>query len=176
MLDIHSYWTGSDTIDRRVSYKTEYEARKDELETNATDVQERIQKVADIFEHETGIILKRYSSGWRPQIVNETTAHSGKLSNHILARAGDVADTPDGHFAWWCFHNQPILAEHGLWMEHPSATVLEAKRTPWCHLQSVAPKSGARCYHPTTESLLTWNEYVADGGKAAGGPLELRNA
>lgn len=176
MLSVLSFWTGSDKTDRRITYKAEYEARKDEFEKNAMDIQERIQKVVDIFEAETGIQLERYASGWRPGEVNEATAHSGKLSNHLSARAGDVKDTPDGHFAWWCFHHQDILKEHGLWMEHPSATVLEAKLTPWCHLQSVPPKSGARCYHPTTESLLTWNEYVSEGGSPAGGPLSTRTA
>lgn len=161
------YWFGSDTIDRRVKYADEYNTNRLVLETNAEETQRRIELLLTIFEDETGIKLTKYSSGWRPSTVNESTSNAAKASHHLLANAGDVMDTPDGHFAWWCFHNQEVLQSHALWMEHPAATVL-GHSTPWCHLQTLPPGSGLRCYHPSQGSVTIWTAFLKSGRKAPG--------
>jgi len=172
---LDSFWKGSDTTDRRVKYKDEYEARKDELEANAADTHRRICAVIAHYESRHGDRLPgRYSSGWRSRMVNDATKNSGKRSAHLDGNAGDVEDSKDGHFAWWCFRNQAVLAQHSLWIEHPVATVLMAKSTPWCHLSRVSPGSGIRCYFPTNDSVKVWNDYVANGGKPEGGPLAIQ--
>lgn len=177
MLSIRSYWTGTDKEDRRFTYVSEYLPRKDLLESNAAEVQWRIQAVADIFTAETGIQLTLYASGWRPKAVNDPTKLSGaaQYSHHLDAEAGDIHDTPDGKFAWWCFSHQEVLQKYALWMEHPCATVLLAKQTPWCHLQIKPPKSGLRVYFPSTNSAETWDKYISEGGVGEGIPLALRS-
>lgn len=170
-----SFWRGSDKADRREKYSTEYEARADLLEANGADTRRRIDAAVLAFEGDTGLSLPGiYSSGWRPSAVNDATANAGKLSTHKDADAGDVKDLPEGEFAWWCFAHQHVLEQLGLWMEHPVATVLLAKETPWCHLQRLAPNSHARIYFPTTASAEAWSKYVEAGGEPHGGPLALR--
>lgn len=178
MLSAISYWKGSDKVDRRITYAREYQQRMEELEGNAKNTTTRIQIVVDIFEKETGIILTEYSSGWRPEAVNDPTklTGAGLHSTHLDANAGDVKDTLLGQFAWWCFKHPEILQEHGLYMEHPCATVLLAIATPWCHLTPIAPKSGLRAFHPSNASVTAWNQYVMNGGKPEGGPLKLRKS
>lgn len=164
---LKGYWFGSDTTDRRIKYKAEYEEKKVELEKNAEETQRRIDSLLAFFEADTGIKLEKYSSGWRPSTVNEATSNAAKASTHMLALAGDVMDTLDGHFAWWCFHHQELMQTHALWMEHPAGTVLDHP-TPWCHLQTVPPKSGTRVYHPNSESVVKWTAFLAAGKKAPG--------
>lgn len=182
---LESFWTGPDETDRRLTAAEEYEQAKDALEANAAETHRRICAVASAFEGATAIVLPgRYSSGWRPQAVNDATANSGKASNHMKAWAGDVADLPDGQFAWWCFVNAHVLEQHQVWMEHPAGTVLRAyakareqKRepTPWCHLQIMPPASHNRIYFPDTASLDEWEAYLKDGG-AAGASFEAWSA
>ena len=57
----------------------------------------------------------------------------------MLCKACDLEDV-DGKLDKWCMDNLHILAEIGLWLEHPSAT------KTWCHIQTVPPKSGKRVY------------------------------
>jgi hypothetical protein len=38
--------------------------------------------------------------------------------------------------------NLDVLAEIGLWLEHPIST------PRWCHVQTVPPKSGKRVFTP----------------------------
>ena len=143
-----SYWNGPADEDRRVKYA---KAFRSEYQGNGDDLQRRIAAVETAFRAETGITLPEgYASGWRPPAVNEATANAGKASTHLTANGGDKRDTPDGDFAWWCLRNPHILAVHGLYAEHPVATVVRAwvraheagrEPTPWCHLQSVPPRS-----------------------------------
>lgn len=81
------------------------------------------------------------NSGWRPAEVNATVKNAAKSSKHITCQAIDIGDDDDALDAW-CMSHQHILAEIGLWMEHPSAT------PRWCHVQIVAPKSGNRVFYP----------------------------
>lgn len=166
------YWNGPDEEDRREKYK---EAFLPEYQGNGDAVQQKIAAVVTAFRAETGIELPEgYSSGWRSPTVNESTANAGKKSTHLQAKAGDKRDTPNGDFAWWCVRNPHVLEQHGLWMEHPVATVLRAfsvaneqkrEATPWCHLQVEAPGSGLRIYFPDSKAKPEWDAFLAAGGQ-----------
>lgn len=71
------------------------------------------------------------------RLSTSTTGAAG--SQHRKARAVDVYD-PNNLLDGWV--NDVILARHGLYREHPRVT------RAWCHLQSVAPKSGRRTFQP----------------------------
>ena len=173
MTERWDFWNGPDKTDRRVKYASEFQP---EYEINGDDVQQRIAAVVTAFRAETGVELPDgYASGWRPSSVNEATANAGKTSAHLVAAAGDKRDTVNGDFAWWCFRNQGVLTQHGLYMEHPVATVVRAwatasaqKRapTPWCHLTTRAPASHARAYWPDQRSLGEWEVFIALGAQA----------
>lgn len=159
-----SYWFGPDAVDRRSAYAEEFLPRAAELQANGDDTDRRIRALYAEYCAETGAdpAAMRYSSGWRPTAVNEATRNSAKLSTHGDADAGDVACGQAGGFAWWCWKNTARLEHHGLYMEHPAATVLRAraeKREPWCHLQRVPPKSHKRVYWPDGRSPEEWAKY-----------------
>lgn len=172
MSDRWDYWNGPDEADRRIKYAKQF---KPEYQINGDEVQRRVEPVLVAFVAETQIELPLgWASGWRPPAINEATSNAGKLSNHLLANAGDKRDNPDGAFAWWCFRNPHVLETHKLWMEHPAATVirswktaLEQKRTPtpWCHLQTLPPNSGLRCYWPDGKAAGEWEAFLKIGGQ-----------
>jgi len=91
-----------------------------------------------VFEKRNGTIV---SSGWRPAAVNASTPGAAKNSKHMIGQAVDLFG-PDNKLATFAFNNQDLLKEHGLWMEHPSAT------PTWIHLQTVPPRSGNRVFYP----------------------------
>lgn len=167
------YWNGPDAEDRRVKFAKQF---RPEYQANGDDVQRRIAAVEVAFRSDTGIDLPPgYASGWRPAAVNEATANAGKASTHLAAQAGDKRDSPNGDFAWWCMRHVSVLEAHGLWMEHPAGTVLRSWRvareqgrepTPWCHLQSVPPRSHNRVYFPDSKSPGEWDAFKAAGGEA----------
>lgn len=80
------------------------------------------------------------SSGYRPGAFNEA-AGGAKKSYHMICLACDFKD-PDGAIDAFCMANQALLADCGLWLEHPDST------PGWCHLQAVPPKSGNRVFRP----------------------------
>ena len=75
--------------------------------------------------------------GFRPQ---ECSIGAPK-SNHKMGLAVDLYD-PHGEIDKWCMDNKTVLAEFGVWLEHPDAT------PGWCHLQVVPPRSGNRVFKP----------------------------
>ena len=75
--------------------------------------------------------------GFRPQACSIGATNS----NHKEGRALDRYD-PRGEIDAWCMAHQDRLAVHGIWLEHPDATV------GWSHWQCVAPRSGNRVYRP----------------------------
>lgn len=75
--------------------------------------------------------------GFRPQDCPIGAPHS----NHKEGRAVDRYD-PDGAIDDWCLHHLADLAQCGIWIESPTATV------HWSHWQSVPPKSGVRVFMP----------------------------
>lgn len=166
-----NYWNGPDEEDRREVYAEDF---KPEYQTNGDDVQRRISAVETAFRSETQVTLPEgYSSGWRPASVNESTSNAGKLSAHLTAEAGDRRDTPNGDFSWWCARHPEVLEQHGLYMEHPVATVIRAyasareegrEATPWCHLSTRAPATHLRVYWPDKASLAEWDALLAAGG------------
>jgi hypothetical protein len=81
------------------------------------------------------------NSGWRPASYNATVPNAAVLSKHITGEAIDVRDV-EGMLDDWCVRNLEVLAEIGLWLEHPLST------KGWCHVQSVAPRSGNRMFYP----------------------------
>lgn len=165
------FWTGPDENDRRIKYAKFF---KPEYQANGDEIQRRIAAVIVAFKSDTQVELPGgYSSGWRPPGLNELTANAGKLSAHLSAEAGDVRDTHDGALAWWCMRNPGVLEQHGLYMEHPVATVVRAfqrakeqKRdaTPWCHLTMRAPASHLRCYWPDGQAQAEWIAFQSAGG------------
>ena len=58
-----------------------------------------------------------------------------------MGLAVDLYD-PYGEIDKWCMDNKTVLAEFGVWLEHPDAT------PGWCHLQVVPPRSGNRVFRP----------------------------
>lgn len=123
--------------------------------TYAKELTDDIQRNAEIIVAKTNELLARaarsdintVNSGWRPQSVNDATAHSGAASKHITAQAVDLPDL-DRTLADWCVDNLDVLDEIGLWMEDPRWT------PSWVHLQSVPPKSGRRIYIPSSQPPL----------------------
>ena len=80
------------------------------------------------------------SSGYRPAQYN-TLAGGAKKSNHMLCLACDFVDL-DSALDIYCVENQNVLAECGLYLEHPKWT------KTWCHLQVISPASGKRIFVP----------------------------
>lgn len=172
MTERWDYWNGPDAVDRRVKYAKDF---KPEYQANGDDLQRRSSAVETAFRSETQIELPPgWASGWRPGSINEATSNAGKLSNHLVANAGDRRDNVDGAYAWWCLRNPHVLEAQGVWMEHVCATVIRAWKTakaaqrtptPWCHLQRTPPASHARIYFPDASSVKEWNEFLASGGR-----------
>lgn len=86
-------------------------------------------------------IEPKVNSGWRPAAFNATVPGAAVNSKHITGQAIDVAD-PDGMLDDWCVRNLEVLAELGLYLEHPLST------KGWTHVQSVPPRSGNRMFYP----------------------------
>lgn len=69
-----------------------------------------------------------------------SNSHTGAVnSKHKQAQAVDIFDPANVLDDWL---NDALLTEFGLYREHPDST------RGWCHLQSVAPKSGKRTFKP----------------------------
>lgn len=83
---------------------------------------------------------RKVTSGYRTPEAN-AAAGGARKSNHMTCKACDLEDK-DGKLDEWCFNNQIQLSKIGLYLEHPDAT------KGWCHLQTVAPKSGNRVFKP----------------------------
>lgn len=131
------YWMGRDK-----KYASELTP---EIVANATEMCKRANALLALFymanpgeKTDRGV-----NSGWRPPAVNAAIKNAAKKSNHMLAKAIDIADA-DGKLDAWLMTDagQKALEDIGLWMEHPSAT------RGWCHVQTVPPRSGRRVFHP----------------------------
>lgn len=75
--------------------------------------------------------------GFRPQNCPQGAANS----SHKEGAAVDRYD-PHGEIDAWCLAHQDRLAVHGIFIEHPSATV------GWSHWTTRAPHSGNRVFYP----------------------------
>jgi hypothetical protein len=83
----------------------------------------------------------KLNSGWRPAAYNATVPGAALHSKHITGQAADIGD-PDGLLDDWCVRNLEVLADIGLWLEHPLST------KGWTHVQCVPPRSGNRVFYP----------------------------
>ena len=95
-----------------------------------------------------------------------------------IVLAEGASDNADGAFAWWCMRNVWALERHGLYQEHPAATVLKAYvegSLPQCVLVQAPPPDHERVYFPDDESRAAWDGFLTAGG-AAGASLAAWNA
>jgi hypothetical protein len=83
------------------------------------------------------------SSGWRPAQINSRIMGAALRSKHMSGEACDLYD-PDGLIDDFLMgeEGQRALVDLRLFLEHPSAT------KGWCHVQTVAPRSGKRVFYP----------------------------
>ena len=141
MISLQDYWMGRD---REFPM-----AMSPDLERNALRMVELANKVL-MLAKSAGVTMERHprtgtavSSGWRPPTVNAATPNAAPNSKHMTGQAIDLYD-PDGDLDEWLMtpDGQKVLADLGVWMEHPAAT------KGWCHLQSLPPRSGRRVFYP----------------------------
>lgn len=133
MITIADYFMGRDAC-----YPGEC---TDEIRENAAETVKRVNK---LLEHaaKDGIVANKVVSGWRPKAVNDATKNAAKVSNHLLAKAVDIAD-PERRLAQWLVKNKSVLSLTFLWAEDPRWT------PTWLHLQIVPPASGKLIYIPS---------------------------
>ena len=136
MITLKTFWMGRDV--------THAEELTDEIQRNAIVT---ITRCNELLARSGRNDINTVNSGWRPQAVNDATAHSGATSNHITAQAVDLPDA-DRTLAGWCVDNLDILKEIGLWIEDPRWT------PTWVHIQTVPPKSGKLVYIPSAKPPL----------------------
>lgn len=141
MLTLDAYLMGRDRLfPRAYSPEIEVEARRTvELANRLLQIAVEAGVGMDP-SPKTGTLI---TSGWRPPEVNASIPNAAPKSHHMAGRAVDLYD-PDGELDDWLMSDpgQAELEHVGLWMEHPSAT------KGWCHLQTVAPRSGRRVFYP----------------------------
>jgi len=115
--------------------------------TYAVDLTQSIEIAASVTIVKVNRLLTHFgevravTSGWRPPPLNAATPGAAPFSRHMSGQACDLAD-PEGDLDEWCFTHQDVLEKIGLWMEHPAST------KGWCHVQTMPPKSGNRCFYP----------------------------
>jgi len=141
MISLVDYWMGRDR-----QFPT---AMSPALEKNAALMVELANKLL-VIAHSVNIVLPTnpltgtvVSSGWRPASVNAATPRAAVNSKHMTGQAIDLYD-PDGDLDEWLITpaGQKVMADIGLWHEHPSAT------KGWAHVQSIPPGSGRRTFYP----------------------------
>jgi Peptidase M15 len=87
------------------------------------------------------------TSGWRPKSYNARIGGSTN-SKHCSCEAIDLWD-PDMSFGKWCFENQAVLKEIGLYMEALTTTHKSDQPSKrWLHLQSSPPRSNSTVFNP----------------------------
>lgn len=105
-------------------------------------------------------------------ILTAFRSDGGEVFEGYTADGENKLDTVNGALSWWLLRNPHILEIHGLYMEHPVATVVrvwkKAKEqgnqpTPYCHLQSMAPDLHVRIYFPDDAAVTEWEEFQASG-------------
>ena len=134
MITLDDYWMGRD--------KTHTADLTAEIQHNAEETVRRANMLLSEFRFDThDTEIRKVNSGWRPPDINAATRGAAQRSRHMTGQAIDIAD-PEGDLDEWCLTHGETLARIGLWQEHPSAT------KGWCHVQTVAPKSGNRVFYP----------------------------
>lgn len=134
--DYYGAWTNepSATDERKRASKAFLSKVNSLLETAVEDGVKLVKS------HKTGTHIsgeKDGFGGFRPKWCKQGAEHS----SHKEGRGVDIADH-DGSLDAWCMKHEHILKEHGLCMEHPSAT------DGWCHLSDRYPPSGRTVFYP----------------------------
>lgn len=127
-LKLADYYMGRDKLHRGELTR--------ELRANARETLRRVNRLL-----KRAGLFRRVTSGWRPAAINATVPGAARGSRHLTCLAVDLEDR-DGALDAWCLAHLDVLAEIGLWLEHPDAT------PDWCHLQTQPPRSGNRVFHP----------------------------
>ena len=141
MIDLAQYLMGRDReFGHLLSVDMRREAGRTVELANALLVGAKLAGVSLDINPRTGSIV---SSGWRPPAVNEGTTGAAPNSKHLTCHAVDLYD-PDGDLDEWLLTDdgQRLMADLGLWHEHPAAT------KGWAHLQTLPPRSGRRTFYP----------------------------
>ena len=81
------------------------------------------------------------------RLPNNKPKNGAEKSNHYKGAAIDLDDDDAGTFWKWVFENRQLLADIGLWCEHPCWTHCDGMS--WMHFQIVPPNSGNRFYVPS---------------------------
>jgi hypothetical protein len=115
------------------------------IKANAAETLRRANIVLAKYEAANPVCTKGRgcNSGWRPAAVNAGTAGASPTSKHMTGQAIDIGDDDESLDKWLITPaGLKVLEEVGMWLESP-------KSTPrWCHLQTVAPRSGNRIFLP----------------------------
>jgi hypothetical protein len=128
MITLADYYMGRDA-----KYSSELTV---ELRRNADETVAKANRLLAAFGH-----LRSVNSGWRPAAINAQVPNASKKSKHMICQAIDLNDD-DGSLDAYCMANQGLLAQIGLWLEHPDST------PKWCHVQIIPPASGNRVFPP----------------------------
>ena len=86
-------------------------------------------------------ISGQQNGGWRPSTCKEgapDSSHKEGSGIDVYDHMNELDDMIDDE----------MLKRHGLYREHPSATVNKKIPGGWCHLTTRAPKSGRRTFYP----------------------------
>lgn len=136
MINLRQYWMGRDV--------THAADLTPEIRDNARETVSRVNLLLMDFEAANpGAAQSTVNSGWRPPSVNAGVPGAAVKSKHLTAQAVDLRDD-DGELDRWLTTpaGYNALINHGLYAEHADAT------PRWCHLQTVAPRSGNRIFRP----------------------------
>jgi len=106
----------------------------DDVMTNALVTVSRANQLLQAFGKHRDV-----NSGYRPYAINILIPNAKPKSKHITCCAIDF-DDDDGTLDFFCLNNTDLLAEIGLWLEHPMST------PGWSHLQTLPPPSGRRVF------------------------------
>ncbi len=142
MITLGHYWMGRDvTHALQLSVAMRAEAARTVDLANRLLVLAKVAGVTlDTIPGPAGSIV---ASGWRPPEVNAATPGAKRRSLHLRCQAIDLYD-PDGDLDEWLLSDggQRVLADLGLWHEHPAAT------KGWAHVQTLPPASRRRTFYP----------------------------
>lgn len=128
-----------DGFDCRPSVSPEIVANGVETVDRVNQLLDRYVRYALVNYHATPVT--HITSGYRTPVKNKSIPNAAPNSKHMSAQACDLYD-PDGLLDDYCLHHQDVLAEIGIWLEHPACT------RGWSHQQIVAPRSGRRTFYP----------------------------
>jgi len=133
-MTLSDYWMGRDK-----QYSQELTP---DIVRNAEVTVQRANMLLSEFRFDTkDSEIRKVNSGWRPAAVNAATPNAALKSKHMTGQAVDISD-PEGDLDTWCMAHLEVLDRLQLWLEHPGST------KGWCHVQTIAPKSGNRVFYP----------------------------